>query len=80
MITIMWSFLTTRLGKILSSVLFVVGAVVTVFKAGRKAEEKDQEVEDLRDYKETKEKIDETPVSTNRDDALDRLRKHNQLR
>ena len=80
MITILWSFLTTRLGKILSSALFVVGAVVTVFKAGRKAEEKDQEIEDLRDYKETKEKIDETPVSTNRDDALDRLRKHNQLR
>lgn len=80
MITILWSFLTTRLGKILSSVLFVVGAVVTVFKAGRKAEEKDQEIEDLRDYKETKEKIDETPVSTNRDDALARLRKHNQLR
>lgn len=80
MITILWSFLTTRVGKILSSVLFVVGAVVTVFKAGRKAEEKDQEIEDLRDYKETKEKIDETPVSTNRDDALARLRKHNQLR
>lgn len=80
MITILWSFLTTRVGKILSSVLFVVGAVVTVFKAGRKAEEKDQEIEDLRDYKETKEKVDETPVSTNRDDALARLRKHNQLR
>ena len=80
MITILWSFLTTRLGKILSSVLFVVGAVVTVFKAGRKAEEKDQEVEDLREYKETKENIDATPVSTNRDDALARLRKHNQLR
>lgn len=80
MMVALWSFLTTRLGKILSSVLFVVGAVVTVFKAGRKAEEKDQEIEDLRDYKETKEKIDATPVSTNRDDALARLRKHNQLR
>lgn len=80
MMMAVWSFLTTRLGKILSSILFVVSAVATVFMAGRKAEKKDQEVEDLKEYKETKEKIDETPVSTNRDDALARLRKHNQLR
>ena len=80
MITILWSFLTTRLGKILSSVLFAVSAVAAVFMAGRKAERNNQEVEDLKEYKETKEKIDETPVSTNRDDALARLRKHNQLR
>jgi hypothetical protein len=48
--------------------------------AGRRDAKKDQEVEDLREYKETKEKIDATPVTTTRDDALDRLRKNNQLR
>jgi len=77
---ILWSFLTTRLGKILSSILFVVSTVTAVFMAGRRDAKKDQEVEDLREYKETKEKIDATPVTTTRDDALDRLRKNNQLR
>jgi hypothetical protein len=77
---ILWSFLTTRLGKILSSTLFVVSTVVAVFMAGRRDAKKDQEVEDLKEYKETKEKIDETPVTTTRDDAIARLRKNNQLR
>ena len=77
---ILWSFLTTRLGKILSSILFVVSAVAAVFMAGRRDAKKDQEVEDLKEYKETKEKIDETPVTTTRDDAIARLRKNNQLR
>lgn len=77
---ILWSFLTTRLGKILSSILFVVSTVTAVFMAGRRDAKKDQEVEDLKEYKETKEKIDATPVTTTRDDALDRLRKNNQLR
>ena len=77
---ILWSFLTTRLGKILSSILFVVSTVTAVFMAGRRDAKKDQEVEDLKEYKETKEKIDETPVNTTRDDAIARLRKNNQLR
>jgi hypothetical protein len=80
MMMAVWTFLTTRLGKILSSILFVVTALSAIFMAGKKSEEKGQEVEDLKEYKETKEKIDETPVSTTRDDALARLRKHNQLR
>jgi hypothetical protein len=77
---ILWSFLTTRLGKLLSSILFVVSAVVAVFVSGRHDAKKDKEVEDLKEYKETKEKIDETPVTTTRDDAIARLRKNNQLR
>ena len=77
---IFWSFLTTRLGKILSSILFVVSTVAAVFMAGRRDAKKDQEVEDLKEYKETKEKIDATPVTTTRDDAIARLRKNNQLR
>jgi hypothetical protein len=77
---ILWSFLTTRLGKILSSILFVVSTVAAVFMAGRRDAKKDQEVEDLKEYKETKEKIDATPVTTTRDGAIARLRKNNQLR
>jgi len=75
-----WSLLTTRLGKILSSILFVVSAVAAIFFAGKKDQRKEQEVRDLKAYKETKEKIDETPVSTDLKSAIDRLRKNNQLR
>jgi hypothetical protein len=77
---ILWSLITTRLGKILSSILFVVSALAVAFRAGKREEKKEREVEDLKEYKETKENIDETPVSTNRDDAVSRLRRNNQLR
>lgn len=76
----MWAFLTTKLGRILSSILFVVSAVAAIFVAGKRDEKKARQIEDLRDYKETKEKIDETPVHRNRDAAIDRLRNHDQLR
>lgn len=75
-----WAFLTTKLGRILSSILFVVSAVAAIFVAGKRDEKKARQIEDLRDYKETKEKIDETPVHRNRDAAIDRLRNHDQLR
>lgn len=76
----MWAFLTTKLGRILSSILFVVSAVAAIFVAGKRDEKKARQIEDLKDYKETKEKIDETPVHRNRDAAIDRLRNHDQLR
>ena len=75
-----WAFLTTKLGRILSSILFVVSAVAAIFVAGKRDEKKARQIEDLRDYKETKEKIDETAVSRTRDDAVKRLRDNGQLR
>jgi len=75
-----WAFLTTKLGRILSSILFVVSAVAAIFVAGKRDEKKARQIEDLRDYKETKEKIDETPVSRDRDAAASRLRDNGQLR
>lgn len=75
-----WAFLTTRVGKLLSSALAVLVAIGAVFVAGKRDEKKARQIEDLKDYKETKEKIDETPVHRNRDAAIDRLRNHDQLR
>jgi hypothetical protein len=75
-----WTFLMTKLGRILSSILFVVSAIAAIFLAGKRDEKKARQIEDLRDYKETKEKIDETPVTRTRDAAVDRLRDNGQIR
>lgn len=75
-----WTFLMTKLGRILSSILFVVSAIAAIFLAGKRDEKKARQIEDLRDYKETKEKIDETPVTRTRDAAAQRLRDNDQLR
>lgn len=75
-----WAFLTTRIGKLLSSALAVLVAIGAVFAAGKRDEKKARQIKDLKDYKETKEKIDETPVTRTRDAAAQRLRDNNQLR
>ncbi len=75
-----WTFLMTKLGRILSSILFVVSAIAAIFLVGKRDEKKARQIEDLRDYKETKEKIDETPVTRTRDAAAQRLRDNDQLR
>lgn len=75
-----WAFLTTKIGKLLSSALAVVAAIGAIFLAGKRDEKKARQIEDLRDYKDTKEKIDETPVSRTRDDAIDRLKSKGQVR
>ncbi len=75
-----WTFLMTKLGRILSSILFVVSAIAAIFLAGKRDEKKARQIEDLRDYKETKEKIDETPVTRTRDAAVERLRDNDQIR
>jgi hypothetical protein len=75
-----WTFLMTKLGRILSSILFVVSAIAAIFLAGKRDEKKARQIEDLRDYKETKEKIDETPVTRTRDAAAQRLRDNDQIR
>jgi hypothetical protein len=75
-----WMFLTSRLGKLLSGAIALLAAIGAVFAAGKRDEKKKQEIKDLKEYKETKEKIDETPVTRTRDAAIDRLRNHDQLR
>lgn len=75
-----WDFLTTKIGKLLSSALAVVVAVGAIFLAGKRDEKKARQIQDLRDYKETKEKIDETAVNRTRDDSVKRLRDNDQLR
>jgi len=75
-----WTFLASKIGRVLSSALAILAAIGAVFMAGKRDEKKARQIEDLRDYKETKEKIDETPVTRTRDAAVERLRDNDQLR
>jgi hypothetical protein len=76
----MISFLTSRIGKIVGGVL--VGALV-IFGAvqwGVLSERKDGRIEDLKSYVDTKEKLNEVTPSTDRDAAVERLRRNGLIR
>lgn len=76
----MIGFLTSRIGKIVGGVL--VGALV-IFGAvqwGVLSERKDGRIEDLKSYVDTKEKLNEVAPSTDRDAAIERLRRNGLVR
>lgn len=76
----MWSFMTNKLTQIGVAIVSVVALIFFIFQSGKKQQKLIEDKEDLEDYKKIRERIDETPVSVDLDDAIDRLSKHNQLR
>lgn len=74
------AFLTTRLGKLLGSIALVATTILAIFQMGRKSKEKDTELEDLNEYVETKKRIEHVEATTDRDDAVERLRDNGWLR
>jgi hypothetical protein len=76
----MLSLLTSKLGRIVSGLLAGMGLLVGVFLYGKQTQKQKQKIKDLEGYKDTREKIDEVEINTDRDAALDRLRDNNQLR
>ena len=70
----------SRLKALVASVLAAGGLIMLVFMAGKKSERDKHKVKDLEDYKETRERIDETPISTDRDTSIERLRDNGQVR
>lgn len=70
----------SRLMRLVAIASAVGAMILGVFFAGKRDAKKDQEIKDLKDYKDTKERIDEAKPSDNRDDALKRLSRNNQLR
>lgn len=75
-----WLFIKSRLGRY---TVWVVGLSVTVFgliQYGKIKQRKEDEVQDLKDYVETKEKIDEVTASNSRVDAISRLRNNGAIR
>ena len=78
----MWliGFVGSKVGRLVVGVLGVLGSILLVFKAGQKDQKQKQEIKDLESYKETREAIDEVPVSTDVDSALQRLSKRKGVR
>jgi hypothetical protein len=78
----MWilKFVGSKLGLLVASVLGVLGSIVLVFGAGKRDQKKDQDLKDLEEYVETREKLDEVVVNDDVDAALERLSKSKGLR
>ena len=70
----------SRLKTLVASILAAGALIVGVFLLGKNTEKRKQKVKDLQAYKDTKERIDEADVNTDRDAAIDRLRDNDQLR
>lgn len=78
---IVWKWIVgSRLGRLAASVLAAIAIVFGLILYGKKLQKQQEMVEDLEDYKKIRERIDETPISVDLDDALDRLSKNDQLR
>lgn len=78
---IVWKWIVgSRLGRLAASVLAAIAIVFGLILYGKKIQKQQEVVEDLEDYKKIRERIDETPISVDLDDALDRLSKNDQLR
>lgn len=76
----MLTFLTNKLSQIGAIILALVVLVVSAFRSGKEQQKTVEKYKDLEEYKETRDRIDETVVNTDVSDALDRLSKNGQLR
>lgn len=76
----MWMLVGSRIRNLAVGALAAIVFVIGLIQYGRQTQKHRDEVRDLRDYKETRERIDEVEPSADRDAALERLRRNNQLR
>lgn len=68
------------MGKLLASVLGLLGGVLLIFQMGKNSQKKTQKIKNLEKYKETMDAIQDVDINTERDAALERLRKTGHLR
>ena len=75
-----FAFIGSKIGKLITTMVALLGAVLLIFKAGQRDQKKAQKIKDLEGYQETREKIDEVEVNTDRAAATKRLRNNGDLR
>ena len=66
--------------KIIWPYLSFLAGIGVIFFMGKRSQKKKEQLTKLKEFKQTTERINETPTTTNRDDALDRLRDNGQIR
>ncbi len=62
-------FLGTRVGQIVSGIVLTIGAVLAVWFKGRQSAQKDAELDRLKDYRDTRGRMDDAGVSKGDADA-----------
>ena len=75
----MW-LVTSKLGRMISAFGAALVAILAVFTAGKRSNQKTTEVKNLKGYIKAQERVNEVEVSADRDAAIKRLRDNNQFR
>ena len=79
----MWLFsliVGSRLKRLAVSALAVIATVFGLIQYGRLSQMNKRKIDNLKEYKKTRERIDDAERSPDRDAALERMRKNNKLR
>ena len=76
----MWFLVGSRLRNLAAAVLAAGVFIFGLIQYGKQTQKHKQEVKDLTDYRNTRERIDEAEPSDTRDAALRRLKKEGQVR
>lgn len=78
----MWliGFVGSKLGRLVAGALAVLATIGLAFKMGQRDQKKEQQIEDLKDYKKAREDVDAVDTALDRDARIERLRKHNNIR
>lgn len=75
-LTLLWG----RLGKYVMGVAAIASLLGGIYLAGRRAADKDHEIDELKDAYNAQERILDAEVNVTPDAALERLRRNGQLR
>lgn len=75
-----FTLLTSKLGKALLAVVAIIGVLLGAVQYGKTNEKQAARVEELEVYVETKERISNVEVSPDRDAAVERLRDNGWVR
>lgn len=73
-------FITSKIGKLVLKVFALLGLLFAIFSAGKRAERKDNKIEEMQIDIDKVRNINSTRVHSSRGDAVERLRDNGQLR
>lgn len=73
-------FVGTKVGRLVASVLAVLGSILLVFKMGQRDQSQKQKIDDLEAMKEALEKVNEVDTNLDRGARIERLRSNGAVR
>jgi len=78
----MWllNFVGTKVGRLVASVLAVLGSILLVFKMGQRDQSQKQKIKDLEGLKEALEKVNAVDTNLDRSARIERMRDNGAVR